>query len=56
MNTTDQIHDTLIALNIATEEEIALVTSIKGSNEETYNEILFARTGYRSLEQFNDVD
>ena len=56
MNTADQIHDTLIELNIATEEEITLVTSIKGSNEETYNDILFARTGYRSLEQFNDVD
>ena len=56
MNTTDQIHDTLIELNIATEEEIALVTSINGINEETYNDILFVRTGYRSLEQFNDVD
>jgi len=56
MNTTDQIHATLIDLNIATEEEIALVTSINGNNEQTYNDILFSRTGCRSLEQFNDVD
>ena len=54
MNTTDQIHDTLIELGIATEEEIALVTSINGTNEESYNDILFSRTGYRSLEQMAD--
>lgn len=56
MNKTDQIHDTLVELGIATEEEIALVCSINGTNEESYNDILFSRTGYRSLEQFNDRD
>ena len=56
MKNTDQIHDTLIDLGIATEEEITLVTSINGTNEEAYNDILFVRTGYRSLEQLNDVD
>jgi hypothetical protein len=54
MNNTDQIHDTLIELGIATDEEIALVTSINGTNEESYNDILFSRTGYRSLEQMED--
>ena len=53
-NTTDQIHDTLIELGIATSDEIALVTSINGTNEETYKDIIYARTGYRSLEQMND--
>ena len=53
MKNTDQIHDTLIDLGIATEEEICLVTSIKGNSEETYLAILFARTGCRTLEQFN---
>tara|TARA_R100001198_G_C5207355_1_gene194019 strand:+ start:1027 stop:1197 length:171 start_codon:yes stop_codon:yes gene_type:complete len=56
MNTTDQIHETLIELGIATGDEIALVTSINGTNEETYNDILFSRTGYRSLEQMEDLD
>jgi hypothetical protein len=51
MNTTDQIHETLLELGIATEDEIALVCSINGTNEETYNDILYSRTGYRSLEQ-----
>ncbi len=54
MTNTEEIHDTLVELGIATEEEIALVCSINGTNEESYNDILFSRTGYRSLEQFND--
>lgn len=37
---------------IATEEEIRLVMDITGRNEETINSILFARTGYRSIEQY----
>jgi hypothetical protein len=53
---TANIHDTLVELGIATEEEIALVCSINGTNEESYNDILFSRTGYRSLEQFNDYN
>ncbi len=56
MTNTDEIHDTLLELGIATQEEICLVTSINGTNEETYNDILFSRTGYRSLEQMNDID
>ena len=46
-------YETLIELNIATEEEISLVTSINGSSEDTYLDILFVRTGCRTLEQFN---
>ena len=53
MNNTDQIHETLLELGIATEEEISLVTSINGTNEESYNDILFSRTGYRSIEQMD---
>ena len=46
-------YETLIGINIATEEEISLVTSINGNSEETYLDILFARTGCRTLEQLN---
>jgi len=56
MTNTDEIHDTLIELGIATQEEICLVTSINGTNEDSYNSILYSRTGYRSLEQMNDID
>lgn len=41
---------------IATEEEIILVMDITGRNEETINNILFARTGYRSIEQYLECE
>lgn len=41
---------------IATEEEIDLVTTINGYSEETLNDILYARTGYRTIEQFEEAE
>lgn len=46
------IFDYLVNYNIATEEEVNLVTSINGYNEETLNDILYVRTGYRDLKQY----
>ena len=56
MNNITKIWDYLVDMGIATEEEIALVTSINGTNEETMNDILFVRTSYRSLEQLEDCE
>lgn len=39
---------------IATTEEISLVTSIVGTNEKAMLDILYARTGYRNFEQFEE--
>ena len=50
--TNDEFFDFLVEYGIATEEEIRLVTAINGYNEETLNDILYARTGNRSVEQF----
>ena len=36
---------------IATEEELSLVTAIDGYNEDTLNNVIWVRTGYRSIEQ-----
>lgn len=52
----DGIHYRLLSKGIATEEEICLVTSINGTSEETYNAILYTRTGYRSFDQMDDND
>ena len=41
---------------IATEEEVRLVMDITGRNEETINNILYARTGYRSIEQYIEAE
>ena len=50
--TADRIAEELIVYGIATEEEIQLVTKINGWSIETMNNILYARTGYRDIEQF----
>lgn len=47
----EKVWDIIIALEIATEEELGLVTSINGYNEDTLSDIIYVRTGYRSIEQ-----
>ena len=51
-----EIYDYLIDYGIATEKEISLVCSINGTNEDSLNSILYSRTGYRSLEQLEDIE
>lgn len=48
--------DYLIENEICTEEEMQLVTKINGYNEESVNDILYVRTGYRSLEQYLECE
>ena len=47
--TLTQMHDYLIDYNVATEQEISLVTSINGYNVFTMLDILYARTGLHSF-------
>lgn len=46
--------DFIIDNNIATEDEVRLVTDINGWNEEAMTDIIYARTGLRSYEQCVD--
>ena len=46
----EEMYDKLIELDIATENEIALVCCINGNTIGTLNNILYTRTGYRKLE------
>lgn len=46
--------DFIVDNNIATEEEVRLVSDINGWNEETMTDIIYARTGLRSYEQCKD--
>lgn len=48
----DGLWDVMIEYGIATEEELQLITSINGYNEEALNSVLYVRTGYRNIEQF----
>ena len=43
--------DYLVDNNIATDEELRLVTSINGMNIDTINSVIYARTGYHDIEQ-----
>ena len=44
-----EIAEYLIQLNIATEDEITLVTKLMGWSEDTLNNILYVRTGYDDI-------
>lgn len=48
---TNTMFDYLAERGIATEGELQLVTCINGYTVETLNDVLYVRTGYRSIEQ-----
>lgn len=52
----EDMFDILVEGDIATEEEVQLVTCINGWSQETLEDILFARTGYRSFKQMFEVE
>lgn len=46
------IWNKILAYQIATQNELELVTCINGYNKETLNDIIYAKTGYRNIEQY----
>ena len=50
-----EIWDYIVETGIATEDELRLVTSINGTNEDSLNDVLYSRTCYRSLEQLIEM-
>lgn len=50
-NELEALWDNLITYEIATEEELQLITSINGYNLESLEDVLYVRTGYRSRDQ-----
>ncbi len=53
---TSELYDYLIDMSICTENELALLTSINGTNSDTLEAALYSRTGYRSLEQITELE
>lgn len=47
-----KLWDNILLYEIATEEELQLITSINGYNETTLNDVIYARTGYHTIEQY----
>lgn len=56
MTDLNKLYDELVDLGIATEAELNLVTSINGWNEDSFNDVIYVRTGYRSLEQLKECE
>ena len=52
----EEIWDYLVEMEIATEEELKLITDINGYNEETLNDVIYARSGYHDLEQYTEYE
>lgn len=52
----EDMWDLIIDYKIATEEELQLVTNINGYNSETLNDIIYVRTGYRDLIQYEESE
>jgi len=50
----NQLWDYIIESNIASEETLRVVTDINGFSEETLNDVLYAVTGYRGIEQLEE--
>jgi hypothetical protein len=51
----NKIWDFILEHEIATEHELILVTCINGYNVETLNNIIYACTGYRNMEQLKEL-
>ena len=47
-----EIWEEIINNGIATEEELQLITGINGYNEESLNDVIYYKTGYRDIEQY----
>ena len=52
--TINEVWDLLIEYGVATQEELELITCINGYNIDTLNDVIYARTGYRDIEQIQD--
>ena len=56
MKDLDAIWDFIVEYNIATKEELELVTCINGYNGETLNSVIYARTAYHDMEQCKECE
>lgn len=55
MKTQEQLnnmYDTILELGLCTFDELELVTCINGFNEQAMNDIVYAREGYQTLDQY----
>ncbi len=51
-----RLWETMVEMGICTDEELGLATALCGTNIHTLENVLYIRTGYRSLEQMMEED
>ncbi len=56
MDKLTELWDYLLENEIATKDELCLVTAINGYNLEALEDVLYARTAYRSLDQLIETN
>ena len=47
-----KLWDYILFYELATEDELKLITNINGYSEDTLNDVVYARAGYHTLEDF----
>lgn len=52
----DKVWDFIIEYEIATQSELRLITGINGYNLTALNDVIYYKTGYRSMEQYLDSE
>lgn len=50
--TNQQRYNYLIDMNIVSEEALDLVVAINGYNQETFEDVLYNKTGYKTFESY----
>ena len=53
-NELEYLVDTMVELGVCNDDEVRLVSAINGYSLESMLDILYVRTGYRSLDQLFD--
>lgn len=46
-----KIWDRMVEMEVATDRELGLAVALCGMTEQTLNQVLYIRTGYRTIEQ-----
>lgn len=52
----NEYYDYMLEYEICSEETLDTITSINGYSEETLNDILYAKSGYRDIEQYLEYE
>ena len=56
MDEVTELYNKILDYNIVSEETLRIITDINGYSIETLNDVIYAATGYRSIEQYEDYE